>query len=507
MADKGNTWFSSANTMTSRAAVPPTGDTGGSHPHSVARTISIIGALAVASMLALCAIPQPWEWEALRVMAVGLVLLSLFFLPEGRLKPSFFIWSMLLISECIFFREGDSSASAKAYALDFPTAAYGEVMMWGLCLLAVLMFSSKIRGYLNHLFGGTHKWPTLFAMLCIASCVYSPRPSLGLVWGLKLALGVLLLLLCSFQMKDFRDTTNFLRFTIWAYVIIVLDPIVISILRGELFDEDGRMSTVVSPNYLSPAAGVIVLLALTLYSKRKGEGLHKSAIVLGFGACIVMILAASKTGIMAAMIAGGLYFIVCRRFGSAMTFVAATLGLVAILALTTPLGGYLHAYRQGEGADSLSGRTILWAAVKPSIESKPILGHGYMASEFIALQVRDVGWAAPQLHNGFLEAAYNTGVIGFLLMVIIIVIIPTNLYRVLRRLPPTDPVYRVAAGCLSLFAFLIINACFNSTFGGKATAPFMLLLALLVVSSKLLAQSAPQPENAAVSTVQLIHAR
>jgi O-antigen ligase len=459
------------------------------------RIVVVGGAIAVCTMLVLGATPQPWAWEGLRIMAVGIALLSLFYIPKEYLNPAFSVWWMLLISECIFFREGDSTASAKAYSGDFPTAAYGEVMMWGMCLLTVLVLSTRARGFLGKMFEGDYKWPTLFAILCVASCVYSPRPSLGIVWGFKLTLVVLLIQLCATQIHDLRDTTNFLRYTIWAFVIIVLEPVIISIMRGELFDEDGRMSTVVSPNALSPEAAIIVLLALTLYSRRKGEGLHKSAIVLGFMACVIMILAASKTGIMAAMVAGGLYFVICRRFGSAMTYVAATGALVAILALATPFGSYIHAYQQSEGAESLSGRTILWSAVKPAIEQKPILGHGYMASEFIGFQVRDLGWAAPQLHNGFLESAYNTGAIGFLIIVTIMVVIPLNFYRALRRLPPTDPIYRISAGGICLYTFLLINGFFNSSFGGKCTSPFMLLLALVVVSSKLAALSARPSTN------------
>jgi O-antigen ligase len=157
-----------------------------------------------------------------------------------------------------------------------------------------------------------------------------------------------------------------------------------------------------------------------------------------------------------------------------------------MLALTTPLGSYFHTYSEGAGADTFSGRTLLWSAVMPAIRQKPILGHGYMSSEFVAFQVNAVGWAAPHLHNGFLEALYNNGVPGLLVILAICIVIPRNLYRVLRRVSSTDPIYRIGAGCLALYAFLLINGLFNSSFGGKATAPFMVLLALVVVSNKLL---------------------
>jgi len=89
---------------------------------------------------------------------------------------------------------------------------------------------------------------------------------------------------------------------------------------------------------------------------------------------------------------------------------------------------------------------------------------------------------------------YNSGVIGFAVMLAILIVIPWNLYRVLRRASPTDRIYEVGAGCLALYAFLLINGFFNSSFGGKPTVPFMLLLSLILVSNKLL-ELLPRPQR------------
>jgi hypothetical protein len=95
---------------------------------------------------------------------------------------------------------------------------------------------------------------------------------------------------------------------------------------------------------------------------------------------------------------------------------------------------------------------------------------------------------------------YNTGAIGFVFLLMILFVIPKNLIRVLRRAPQDEYLYRVAAGCFALYAFLLINGFFNSSYGGKCTAPFMLLLALVVVSQKLLSL-APDPATTAKRTL------
>ncbi len=76
------------------------------------------------------------------------------------------------------------------------------------------------------------------------------------------------------------------------------------------------------------------------------------------------------------------------------------------------------------------------------------------------------------------------------------VVILRNLVRVLRRVPSTSAVYRVAAGCLALYAHLFINGQFNASFGGRVRPPFILLLSLVLVSNKLVElASRPEPTS------------
>jgi O-antigen ligase len=489
MADNGSTWMSETGTIVGSdfrlprsAGAPPT-----SRGRRIVQTALLLAVTSLVCASILYTIPEDWLWETARITSVCIVLIFALRFSTGRFRPAFVIWWLVMVSECIFFREGigDQPVIA-AYKGYFPTAAYGEVVSWVLCFLAVFFCAWSIRGYFKRLFVGDFKWLTLFAGISFISCIYSTRATLGLAWGFKLCLVVLLLLLCSEQIREYRDVSSFLRFTFWAYVIIMLQPVVIAMFRGQMFDEEGRMSTILSPNALSPNAAVVVLMALALFSTRKGEGLRKSAAIMGFIGGVVMILAGSKTGIVAAVFAGFLFFFLRKKLGSAFGYVVLTGIMIFILALASPLGAYFHSYNEGGGMDTLSGRTILWGAVMPAIKDRIILGHGYMSSEFLIFQVNQVAWAAPQLHNGFLEALYNGGSIGLLIMLAIAIVIPVRLSQVLRRVPLESPIYRTAAGCIALWAFLIINGLSNSSYGGKPTSIFMLLLCLVIVADKLL---------------------
>jgi O-antigen ligase len=451
---------------------------------------ALLAGAAICSAFVLTAVPNAWMWESIRLLGIGIFLLFVlvwaFRFSNAGPKPAFLLWWLVLVSESLFWRAGDETANAVAYHGQFPTAAYGEVISCIFCLVAAILLWAPLRRQLGQLFTGDYKWLTLFALAVVASCAYAPRPSYSLAWSIKLVLVALCVVLCSIQVRDYRDTVSFLCFTFWGYLLVVLVPVVLGLMSGSPFDEDGRMSPIVSPDQLGPDAGAVFLLALTLYSRVRDEGLRRAAIVVGAGALIITILAGSKAGILSTFLAGTLFFILRGRVGSALSYIGIAVLLLFGLAFFTPLGSYFTHYAQTGDAGSLSGRTMLWNAVMPAIKQKPIVGHGYLASTFVEFQVNAVRWAAPHLHNGFVEVLYNNGLIGLILILMVNVVIGRNLIRVLRRARSDSAIHRFATGSFVIFAYLFVNGMTNASFGAKARPPFMLLIGLILVSHKLL---------------------
>jgi len=456
---------------------------------SLVRTVLISGGIALLAYLYLHMLPDEFMWEGLRVMSISLVILASFYFPVGRPKPGLVIWFLMLTTDCLFFHEGDQNAGANAMAGVFPTEVYGESLSWVICFLAVLLCTTRIPKFFSQIFKGNYRWMSLFALLCVISCAYSPKPLFSLVWAFKIVLIALLLQVCWYQIDSFQDILSFLKVTFFGYAIVAFQPVIVSAMRGEMFDEEGRMSIIVNPDALSADAATVFLLALTLFSRVKDEGLRMSAIVFGFSGFAVMVLAGGKAGILSGLVAGALYFLIRRGIGHTLGYVIAAAGIGLLLASFTPLGEYMTRYSSGGNAATLSGRTLLWTAVLPAILANPILGHGYVAATFVYVELNAVGWAAPQLHNGFLETAYNTGGLGFILMMTVIFVIARDLIRVMKKTNPADPIYRVTAGCIAIYAVLLINGLFNGTFGGRVRAPFALLMALILVSGKLVKQT------------------
>jgi O-antigen ligase len=247
-----------------------------------------------------------------------------------------------------------------------------------------------------------------------------------------------------------------------------------------MFDAGGRLNA--SANGLVIIAGTLLILALTLNSLRPRAWLILAALV----GLTVMILSGGKAGILSGIVSTMLFFLVQRKIGSTVLFASALIVVSTLVFAFTPLSSYFIQYGESDQGSTLSGRTELWTAAWPDIRQKPILGHGYVASRFISVEVEGAFPDAGNLHNGFLEALYNNGIIGLILLLGLHLGILRNLFR-LRKAPPGSHIYKLAVGCFILYINILLNGCFNATFGGHAYSPFILFLALAVIAERLTA--------------------
>jgi hypothetical protein len=81
------------------------------------------------------------------------------------------LWFFLLISEEMFDRAGGSEIEGH-----FSIVAYGEISLWILAMIVLLVLLIRNTGCLNHIFSGQSKWLFSFAAICMLSAVYSPQP-------------------------------------------------------------------------------------------------------------------------------------------------------------------------------------------------------------------------------------------------------------------------------------------------------------------------------------------
>jgi O-antigen ligase len=461
----------------------------------------LVALLSIVTALVLKLLPE-WSiyWEGIRTVGVGAFFVSVLFLlsawagryhSRGLLKSALFIWAFLLILEDIFNSTGGDTETALAG--QFSVAVYGEVTVWILVFLVLLFLFLRNPHWIRSMFCGQYKWLSAFGLLCAASAIYSPRPMFSIAWSFVLWLVILVLRMCASLVRDAGDILSFVRATLWACCLLIVGQVYIAFAAPSAIFESGRLGQ--NETTLSVVAGLVIILSFTLRS----VSIPVLSIVFSVVAAVVMLLAGGKAGILGSVLSVILYFLLKKKVGSALLSLAAivVLGFV-LLSVVAPLRAYVDSYAEEGQADTLTGRTDLWVAAIPVVRQSPILGHGYMASRFVKLQVEGVRWEASHLHNGFLEVLYNNGIVGLLFVLYMHAIIIKNLLRVIRQPGAPRELYEIAVGFLAIYANLLINSFFNATIGGRPGTLFMIFLALFVLGESLRKQltqrSAPRAQ-------------
>jgi O-antigen ligase len=431
------------------------------------------------------------SWQAV-IVVIGLtgVLVSLWFVlstsreramwPE---KTLLLVWWVLLVSEEVFdpfvLPKFGVEAAENAFAGHFSVAAYGELALWILAGVISLLCVWRRWDYVRGFWGKPYRWVVLFGLLCLGSAFYTPKPLFALAWAIKLLVVIFVVKASASSLQSSERIASFFRATLWGFLVLSVAPLAVALINPT-YNDDGRLANI-APDGLSATAGTLLLLSLMLFGITRKRWLLVMAVV----GVAVMLFAGGKTAIVAGILCGLLYFVLQGRVSSAFTLTAAVGVVGAFILAFTPLGSHLSWYFSSGQLGTISGRADLWRTVMPAIWQRPFIGHGYLASRFIAIQIENVPFGAPHMHNGFLEVMYNEGLIGLLLIVIIHLVIVKNLFRAFRLHNTSNGMHLLAIGSIVLYLNLLINGMFNASFGGRAVAPFMLLLALVVISDRL----------------------
>lgn len=461
-----------------------------------ARNVLLIGVLAVLSFLALALAP-PWvvSTASFTVVGFGVFLFALLLLvstsPRGKplnpaekyLRIALVVWWSLLVSAQIFYRH---TPEAQSFAGDFSKTAYGVAAFWALAFLA-LFLATPISQYLRQAFSGPNKWLSLFALVCLISSPFSPTPMYSLAWEFKLLLVVLLLLVCSTTMHVVDDIEAFFWANFCGFAILTIAPVARAFADPSKAFLGGRLNGVLTdPDVLSLSAATLVLLALVLNSVRK------RAWLVGFGVfgATVMILSGGKTGIVAGITSITLFFVLQRRLAAGFGWLMGVLTLGILILLSTPLTAYFTTYMGQGQLSTLTGRVELWRTVWPDILRHVFVGHGYLASRSVSEHVEKVIPYAAHMHNGFIEALYNNGLVGLAVLAAMHLVIVRNLWRAIMGAVDRNA-RLLAMGSWAIYVNLLINGLTDASFGGHADAAFMLLLGLVVVSEALRRNAQP----------------
>jgi hypothetical protein len=468
-----------------------------------AGTIAIVVGLALVTAILFTVAKEFFtDPSTATVIIAALVFFVMLILAVGygraRHQPAkwlaFAIWWGLLVSEEVFSYRSDISSVIGA---NFNSQAYDQAALWILALIALLVLVFKYPSSIRGMFQGDYRWVSWLTVASVLSCAYSPNPAFSLAWAFKLVLVVVAIHVCSQQIENVDDIRSFMNVTIWGFVFLTVLPTLRSIFVADPTGEYGSGALEQrfreAPTEISGIAGLLAILCLMVYWKGK----PKWAIWVAAAGLFVMVMAGGKTGILAGLISGVLFYGLQKRFKAVLGFVAGTAVILGIALKYTALAQYAAGYMQLEQASSFTGRTDLWAFVMPFILQHPILGQGFIASRFIAVIHPDTPFSSSHMHNSYIETLYNNGIVGLALMLMVNYVIVRNLWRAVRDTESPEVRY-LAVGAMAAFINLVINAMCNATFGGRPDASYLMLIAMVIISTQLLRMSqSPARERAA----------
>ena len=122
---------------------------------------------------------------------------------------------------------------------------------------------------------------------------------------------------------------------------------------------------------------------------------------------------------------------------------------------------------------TLNGRTYLWQATLEHFDPTRLLGYGLKASDTLLINLR-VGFGGQVIdnatHNIFLEALYDTGIIGLLLLALALLILVISIIRKMRK---TSPDHRLMlATALGIFFSMMVQSFETNDIWTQSIGPY-----------------------------------
>jgi hypothetical protein len=314
-------------------------------------------------------------------------------------------------------------------------------------------------------------WTGAFLGLALLSVFWSAAALLSaagywVIW----ASGVGAVWLLLRRPEPIQQANSLMMGVVWGASIVALVAWIIPPTADlRLGDED-----LLHPNVIGRLFAIATLLAIYLA--------HHNRIwrwpVLWLS--VTLLRSLSKTSILA-FVAAVLFYLI---YDSTLTRAAKIrIGLIAstvLLALGGVLETYLESYAESSSVETLTGRTLIWAASADFILDKPWLGYGLYSYRTVVPRFgRFEAWEA---HNELLQQIFSFGLPGL----VVVIALYWTFFRQIRR-SPRSPVKTLAA---TLLVFTLVRGLTDAEIYDLSCP-----LWLIAMLSILLCSTCNQPEN------------
>src|SRR5215470_14082464 len=287
------------------------------------------------------------------------------------------IWLFLMVSEPLFTHNQTTQSAAKG---NVGNNAVYQATSWILCFCALAFISWFRPGHLRRLFAGPMKWASMFAVVTVLSSPLSRQPLYSAALAFKMCVIVVTLCAIGGAMTDTAGVRLLFRTLFWGMLISVSLEFTAPFFRSAPVFQGDRLGFMIG---LSGTCGLLLLLSILFLCLTKSSWF----LACGLYSFVVMMLAATKGGIVASFVSLMMFFLMLKRPAQALAVSFVFTVIFFLCVAFTPLGKSLEKYTESGNSSTLTGRTNLWSATWPVIESHPVLGKGYRSSRFLSKEV------------------------------------------------------------------------------------------------------------------------
>lgn len=290
-----------------------------------------------------------------------------------------------------------------------------------------------------------------------------------------------------------RDSRRAVRFAVPAYVIGTCFTILALLGTGSSDAVRFGSDAVLHPNTVGGMAGLAVLMVLAAWRSVGRWWLAPSLLLLGAG----LVASFSKTALIGAGLALLAWWLLATPTAKLWrAVILAAVVAVVVGAAGQALGPYLKRYLASEsGAQTLSGRTQLWAATLRVGAERPVIGYGYgLYPDVIAARAPEIQWDVNRIahaHNAPLTVFLEQGALGVVLLLYWLGYALFLAFTLLRR-HRTDPPYVLAA---LLLVYVVARAVTEGALAYRSDTPFLLFATLLLESIRMRPRRMPAPPS------------
>lgn len=256
---------------------------------------------------------------------------------------------------------------------------------------------------------------------CVVSSLWSIDPSISLRRSGLLAVVTIAAFLCTSALGQVR-TIKVLKAVL---IGVLIGDWIAAVLTPDIVDWRGLQDHKNEAGAVMAIAGLVFIFSY--FHDRRFRDLIWAGAAVTF---LFFTHSKASIGFFIVCISAGVIYQFSGRHQLLRRLLVAAVGLLLIGGLSAVLlnidwiAGFLS-----DNPNLLTGRAGLWRFVLELIAERPLLGYGYgwvwaSSTDLSIGPVIQLGWPAAHSHNGYLEITVDTGVIGALMALVILIVRP-----------------------------------------------------------------------------------